>query len=161
MTYAKGFFTSLRRKLGKFSALGLQEKARFIEAYVMLGMMHMAVKSLPFKWLVRRLRQYHGGIEAPVLSATQRETAIIVSKAVTTAANNTPWESACLVQALAAQRMLQRREVPGVFYLGVLHDATAKEGMRAHAWLLCGDLVVTGDGYDDFTTLSSFAWGAL
>ncbi|MHC3994484.1 lasso peptide biosynthesis B2 protein [Thiomicrolovo sp. ZZH C-3] len=160
MTDANAVVTSLRRKLGNFLALGLKEKALFIEAYILLGAMHLALKNLPFKRLVRRLRQYRGSIEAAPLSPAQRECAVMVSKAVTTAANHTLWESACLVQALAAQRMLQRRGVPGVFYLGVVHDVAVQEGMRAHAWLLCGDFVVTGHGYTDFTTLSTFTWGA-
>ncbi|WP_345986755.1 lasso peptide biosynthesis B2 protein [Sulfurimonas sp. HSL-1656] len=146
-------------KIRKFLALSGPEKRLFLEAFAGLGMMRFAITAMPFKRLVHKLEQSKGERVPPSLSAEQVSGAKAVSKAVISAANNTPWESACLVQSLTAQRMLQRQGIPGVFYLGVHRDNTKDGNMRAHAWLLCGDLVVTGEGFDGFTVLSSFAWG--
>ena len=78
----------------------------------------------------------------------------------TRAANNTPWESACLAQSLTAQRMLKRRGIPGVFYLGVMKGENVKENMSAHAWSQCGETIITGHkGYEDYAVVSVFRWG--
>ena len=86
--------------------------------------------------------------------------AIAIGKVIASAANNTPWESACLAQSLTAQRMLKRRGIPGVFYLGVRKDENADEKMSAHAWTQCGDAIITGHkGHEDYTVVSVFRWG--
>jgi hypothetical protein len=47
----------------------------------------------------------------------------------------------CLVQTIAASRMLTRRGIRWTMRVGVRRDANALE---AHAWLVCGDRIVTG-----------------
>jgi len=70
----------------------------------------------------------------------------------------TPWESACLAQSLTAQKMLRKRGIPGVFYLGAMKDEESKEKMKAHAWSQCGDTIITGGDSNEFTILSVFGW---
>jgi hypothetical protein len=86
----------------------------------------------------------------------------IVRKAIKQASSYTPWESACLAQAFTARRMLQKRGLPGVFYLGVKKDVSggSENGkMKAHAWSQCGEVIVTGEkGAQGFTVVSVFAW---
>jgi hypothetical protein len=56
--------------------------------------------------------------------------------------------------------MLQKRGIPGVFYLGAMKDEESKEKMKAHAWSQCGDTIITGGGgHEKFTVLSVFGWG--
>ena len=75
------------------------------------------------------------------------------------AAIYTPWESACLVQSLTAQKMLHKRGITGVLYLGVTKDQESKEKMKAHAWTQCGETIITGGaGHEEFTVLSVFRW---
>lgn len=62
--------------------------------------------------------------------------------AVNMATIRTPWESKCLVRALTAQRMLKKRDVYTTLYLGVGKDTNNK--MLAHAWLRCGEFIMTG-----------------
>jgi hypothetical protein len=145
-------------KMAKFSGLPWHRKKLFLEAYMTLGIMRAAILSVTFKRLTRNL--YHAATEAEPKKVTeaQRFLSAEIAKAIRSAAANTPWESACLVQALTAQRMLRRRGIPGIFYLGVMRDKGVEEKMKAHAWSKCGDLVLTGDGYEGFTVLSSFSW---
>ena len=147
-------------KFKKFTVLPIQEKKLFIEAYLMLGVMRAAILTLSFKYLTRSLRQkLHQKPEA--LNEAQSATASLVGSAISRAAGVTPWESACLVQSLTAQKMLQKRKVPGVFYLGVAKDDKSKEKMKAHAWTQCGELMVTGkSGHENFTVVSVFGWSA-
>ncbi|MEG0711156.1 MAG: lasso peptide biosynthesis B2 protein, partial [Niameybacter sp.] len=68
----------------------------------------------------------------------------------------TPWESKCLVQAMVAQYLLKRRRIATTLYLGV---AKGSEGeLKAHAWLRCGQMIVTGDGARrDYKEVARFA----
>lgn len=88
------------------------------------------------------------------------ENALLISKAICRAANNTPWESACLVQSLSAYRMLRRRGIAGIFYLGVMKDANAKDKMKAHAWTEVGEKILTGGaGHEEYTVIAVYSWG--
>ena len=91
------------------------------------------------------------------LNEVERILAISIGKAIEQAAAHTPWESACLAQSLTAQKMLKKRGIPGVFYLGVAKES--KEKMKAHAWSQCGESIITGaKGHETFTVVSVFGW---
>jgi hypothetical protein len=94
------------------------------------------------------------------LDPAMRAQAAAVGWAVRAAASHAPWESTCLVQALAGAALLRHRRIDGTLYLGVAKDAAAAESMSAHAWLRCGDLVLTGGAERArFTPIASFASG--
>jgi len=146
-------------KIKKFTKLSVEEKKLFMEAYVMLGMMRTAILTVSFKLLTRSLEHFPTERETIALDEHQMSLAKKVGEAVTRASAYTPWESACLVQSLVAQKMLHKREIPGVFYLGVAKDEESKEKMKAHAWSQCGDAIITGGGgHEAFTILSVFRW---
>ena len=148
------------RKAKRFFALSPEEKRLFLEAYLMLGSMRAALLTISFKRLTRSLHHSQDNIKPAALTAEQLHTATLIGKVITQAANNTPWNSACLAQVLTAQRMLKKRAIPGVFYLGAKKDKGAKETMAAHAWLQCGETIITGErGHEAFTILSVFGWG--
>ena len=146
-------------KIRKFTTLSREEKKLFLEAYIILGMMRAAILTISFKRLTRAL-EHHTQVQAlETLTKTEQERAIIIGKSIIRAAAYTPWESACLVQSLTAQKMLQKRGISGVFYLGAAKDEKEKNKMKAHAWSQCGDVIVTGEvGSEDFTVLSVFEW---
>jgi hypothetical protein len=62
-----------------------------------------------------------------------------------------PWRSDCLVQATAAQRWLDRHQIPTQLHIGVRKDHAA--GFEAHAWLCHGALIVTGGDISGFVPL--------
>ena len=67
--------------------------------------------------------------------------------------DKTPWESKCLVRALAAQRLLCRRGLSSTLYLG----CGMEEGkMVAHAWRRFGEMYVTGGDGGGYTTVARF-----
>jgi hypothetical protein len=148
------------KKIRKFTALSTEEKKLFLEAYMMLGVMRAAILTVSFKRLTRSLEHYTQQSDLETLTQTQQERAIIIGQAIMRAAAYTPWESACLVQSLTAQKMLQKRGIAGVFYLGAMKDEESKEKMKAHSWTQCGDVIITGrKGHEEFTVLSVFGWG--
>ena len=65
-----------------------------------------------------------------------------VSAAIGRAHHRVPWRADCVVQALAARRWLRRHGVPSSISIGV--KDVGKNRFDAHAWLTCGDRVVTG-----------------
>ena len=91
----------------------------------------------------------------------QLETASGIGRAVRAAAARTPWDSSCLVQVLAAQRMLRARGIGGEVFIGAdTADEQGNPGFSAHAWLLCGEAFVTGEaGHARYQPVMSFSWG--
>jgi Transglutaminase-like superfamily len=54
--------------------------------------------------------------------------------------------------------MLRRRKIAGTLYLGIAEDAVAPELLTAHAWLRCGDVILTGESEcEHFSMVSCFA----
>jgi len=148
------------RKFKKFTALSSEEKKFFFEAYVTLGKMRVAMLILSFKRLTRELEHRGQVVEMSLLDEKERDTALKIGQAIVRASVYTLWESACLVQSLAAQKMLHKRGIPGVVYLGAAKDDESEAKMKIHAWTQCGDTVITGGrGHEMFTVLSVFGWG--
>lgn len=65
-----------------------------------------------------------------------------VRRSVLCVARWVPWRSKCLDQALAAQRMLNRRGFSTTLYLGMARDES--DAWVAHAWVRCGKAWVVG-----------------
>jgi len=61
--------------------------------------------------------------------------------AIHAASSTLPWNTLCLTQAIAAARMLSRRDRPWVIHVGLARD---EEELIAHAWVTCGQRVVVG-----------------
>ena len=64
-----------------------------------------------------------------------------------------PWKSECLVRALVARRMLLKRSFASTLYMGVRME---NGELKAHAWLRCGDLYVTGGTGAGYTVTGMF-----
>lgn len=66
------------------------------------------------------------------------------------------WESKCLVMAIAAMKMLERRQIESTLYLGTARDEKGK--MIAHAWLRSGSYYITGaNEIERYTIVAKFA----
>ena len=77
-----------------------------------------------------------------------------VRRAVNAVAARCP-PATCLLQALAADVMLRRREVPCDLRFGVRFSETAGDPLEGHAWVECGDSTIDGsDGRSAFSVLS-------
>jgi hypothetical protein len=65
------------------------------------------------------------------------------------------WSRQCLVQAMAAQWILQRRGLTGTLYLGVRKDDA--DALAAHAWLRIGtNVLVGGENQPGFRVVAMF-----
>ncbi len=132
----------------------------FLEAYATLAIIRLAILLFPFERLTHSLTQKKTKDWITLQPYRVMQNALLISKAICRAANNTPWESACLVQSLSALQMLRRRGIAGVFYLGVMKDSNVKKTMKAHAWTEAGEKILTGGaGHEDYTIISVHCWG--
>jgi len=133
------------------------ERLMFVEAFALLGLARFMILVVPFKTLARSLGSH---MNESRFSASESDvrTARMVGQTVRSAANNTPWKSVCLPQAVVGQWMLKRRNIPGTVYLGVMRNAVNTDKLAAHAWLRCGKTILTGaDGHRQFTVVSTFS----
>lgn len=149
-------------RLRKFLALPAHDKLLLAQAWFMLGWYRAAILLLPFQRLTVNFERSPQPTALPSLSPSALEEARRIGHLVAVAARYTPWQSLCLVQVLVVQQLLARRSIPGQFYLGAKKgeiSARAPDGISAHAWLRCGDFVVSGEvGCEEFAILSAFSW---
>jgi hypothetical protein len=149
----------LLRPLRQFLRLDRERQRLFLEAWRALASVRLALRFTPFKQLVQELALHRDPVEPPVLGPEALSVAERIGWAVRAAARYTPWHSTCLVQVLAAQRMLQKRLLPGVFYIGAAPGEVGSVRLDAHAWLKCGEAFITGEsGHERYAVVSAFSW---
>jgi hypothetical protein len=127
-----------------------------VEAVSFLAAARLAVKTVPFKYIAKYLGT-HMAESAHLVNDLVDSRARQVGWAVRTIARRTPWKSNCLAQAIAAKRMLDHRRIPSTLYLGVQKDEL--DVLSAHAWLRCGEQILTGGSSSGIThtIVSKFA----
>lgn len=142
--------------LRKFFTRPWRERSLFVEAFILLGVMRAAILLLSF----RRITKIMGLSQGATSSVSRADMAFdpaVIGWAVKAAAARTYWESACLAQALTGMAMLSRRGIGATLYLGVAKDESNPESVIAHAWVRCGDDILTGaDGFERYSPISSF-----
>lgn len=146
----------LLRKIKTAVQAPWDEKWMFFEAFFLCGYVRLALLVIPFRKLAPKLgRHKHEtsrDMDWAVLDDLRK-----VRRAVNRASLLTPWQSKCFVQAIAGKIMLRKRGFPSTIYLGVCKDREKKEGLKAHAWLRSGQLIVTGrEGMMAFTVVATF-----
>lgn len=139
-------------RIGKFLRLAPADRGLLVAAAGHLALARLEILVLPFRRLAGRPLAEETAAGVP--SAGEMETLRRIRWAVETAGWVVPFSARCLPKAIAARRMLRRRGLPSTLYLGVLPE---EAGIRSHAWLRCGDFLVTGGGDEDrFTVVSTF-----
>ncbi len=138
----------LLKKCRTFIELDNGLKIKYVKTFIYTGGARAFILFVPFNKLRKRMGKVKEESSEEVDINTYRE-ARNVSEIVSIVSRHTPWESKCLVQALAAQKLLKEKEISTTLYLGVKKDKN--NNMLAHAWLRCGRYYVTGgankDGY--------------
>lgn len=141
-------------KVKVFLSYNRTTKLLFIEAFLLLAWARI-LKNRPFAKVVKSLGKQmsetsyqHNELNQKILKN--------ISQAINITSKHTFWESQCLVQALAAMKMLNRREIDSTLYLGTSKDDRGK--LIAHAWLRSGPFYLTGfEGMENFTVVGYFA----
>lgn len=130
------------RKMRFFLRLGLRMKFLLFETYLMLGWVRVQIMARPFSFIAPTLGTAMEETPACAIPSHQ-QTIRDVGYAIDVMSKYTPWDSRCLVRAIAGMRLLARRHIPSTLYLGTSLDAQTGK-LAAHAWLRSGSDYVTG-----------------
>lgn len=126
-----------------------------IKIFLLCGFFRAAILFLPFN----KLKYFMGDSkeESPLeISYQEKEEVLKISRYVKKISSVTLWESKCLVQALTAKYILKRHKINSTLYLGVSKDNN--KNIKAHSWLRCGNLIVTGEEFKDkYKEISKFS----
>ncbi|TFH63635.1 lasso peptide biosynthesis B2 protein [Peribacillus frigoritolerans] len=142
------------KKAQTFLRLNFKTKLLYIEAFLHLGRARY-LKSISFSKVAPTLGEQMKESSYELI-ATDKEILANVSRAINIMSRYTIWESQCLVKAMAAMKMLEKRKIDSTLYLGTAKDENG--GLIAHAWLRSGPFYITGaEVMDRFTVVSKFS----
>lgn len=142
------------RYIRKLSSLDKRMLLLMMESFLYLAWARILV-ALPFSRIVPTLGTW---MEETSQAPSLENTILIkqISIALHRMSRHTLWDSKCLVRAIAAMKMLERRKIDSTLYLGTARDAN--KAMVAHAWLRSGIYYVTGaEEMRKFTVVGKFA----
>jgi hypothetical protein len=142
------------RRLRKFLALPARKKALFVKVALLLGLVRIGLKTLPFQ----KIRSLVDRISEPSKYAKESPAEAVedIIRAVDVIGCRMP--GSCLTQALAARVLLGRRGLDTRLHIGAVKEDEG--GFLAHAWLESGgEVVVGGHELERYTPLASFEKG--
>lgn len=143
----------IAKKLRVLFTLPFTTRILLLEAFLFLGWARV-LKLFPFSKVAPSLGTKWD--ETPLDKIQNKELIISISDAIHIMSRYTFWESMCLVKAIAAMKMLERRHIESTLYLGTAKDVTGN--MIAHAWLRSGPYFITGaEEMNKFTVVGKFA----
>ena len=139
-------------KLARFRALSAADKQLLVRATAWLLIARIAIAVLPFGYLARRF-----SAEASSIPPDPDEKLLLrVGRAVSISANHVPWRADCFPRTIAARMLLKRYGYASTIHIGV--ERQGEHGLEGHAWLTCGDTVVTGGAeLDRYTELGQLS----
>ncbi|MFE4142763.1 lasso peptide biosynthesis B2 protein [Peribacillus sp. YIM B13472] len=145
---------NIAKKAQTFLRLNFKTKLLYIEAFLHLGRARY-LKSISFSKVAPTLGEQMKESSYELIAA-DKEILANVSRAINIMSRYTIWESQCLVKAMAAMKMLEKRKIDSTLYLGTAKDENG--GLIAHAWLRSGPFYITGaEVMDRFTVVSKFS----
>lgn len=141
-------------KVRTLMSLSWNAKKIFLESFLYLALGRI-LKSIPFSKVAPYLGEHME--ETPfTLEPSHKKILSEVSQAINITSKYTFWESQCLVKAIAAMKMLERRNIESTLYLGTAKDEKGK--LVAHAWVRSGPFYITGfEIMNKFSVVGKFA----
>ncbi|WP_432770575.1 MAG: lasso peptide biosynthesis B2 protein [Sphingopyxis sp.] len=125
-------------------AHALRWRWRVAETIAALVAARFLVRFVPFGGWRRTLGPMSGGAAPIPLSEPDRQLVRAVARDVARWAPRLPLRLVCLPRAMAARWVLARRGIAGRIVIGA-RRGTAENPVDLHAWLMVGDICVTGD----------------
>jgi len=148
-------------RIRKYLALSPAQQCLFWQALIMLAWYRAVGLRLSLRRLTRCMRRHPEPPPAPALAPAQQQRAGELARLVAAAASAAPWYCSCLAQVLVLQRLLARRGIPGQICLGATTPGQVAADFAAHAWLRCGDAILSGEsGHEAYPVLSTWSWDA-
>jgi len=144
------------RPIAKFFSATGKQKRLIIEILLCLIITKTLLRFIPFKKISAGLGNPNQ--ESPSeLSPHHHREADQIKQMINKVGRHVPAKNKCLVEAIAAKWMFNRRRIPSTLYLGAKPNKQLAKSFYVHAWLRCGDVIVTGEKkISEFKTLSTF-----
>jgi hypothetical protein len=139
------------KAVSRFLQSDAQNRKLLLEAVYFLGRARLMMRLMSF----RRLRDVLADDRAESSRSDDPNRIRNMGKAIERASRHLPWKCACMTQAIAGKMMLRRRGLPGKILIGI--DKPEKDSLDSHAWLMCGDVFVTGErDHERFNVMIDF-----
>jgi hypothetical protein len=124
----------------------------FLEAWCLLHLAKLVILVVPFKKIASRM----GSLQLESTHDLQSiEKTTQIEHAVRRASRYTLYDSKCYDKALSAKALLFQIGLPATIYFGLAMDAGNQ--LSAHAWVRCGNKIITGKaGMERFTVIACF-----
>jgi Transglutaminase-like superfamily len=122
----------------RFWYLTRREKLFFFEAYILLLISSIGVKTVAFRHINSYLHHWNERSRKAIVRSDDINNDIrLIDISISRATNVLPWNSLCLSRSIAKLIMLHRRGIPAMLFAGVksLEDSS----LCAHAWVQAGD----------------------
>ena len=140
----------------RFWSLSGEEKSALLEALYYLLWARVMNKLFSFEKLMPHIGTLTQS-EPKDLNARQQQQVFVVKRSIQRTHSRFFWQNICLPQALAAMKMLHRRQVPAQIYFGSAYQE-ARKNLKAHAWVKAGTIFVSGKkGHQNYTVVSVFS----
>jgi hypothetical protein len=150
--------SSLPAPIARITALSATDYVLLCAAVAELARARLHFERRPILQIIDRLRTARTGPAGAQAKPIARRDLERVRWAVAAAAQRVPWRSDCLIQVMAADRLLRRAGAGGEFHLGVAKSPVGS--LCAHAWLSSGGVVVAGGSGEGFMALLEPRTGA-
>lgn len=149
---------TLRRKANSFLQRPLFQQCWFLPSWILLGISKFLIFTITFKRLAPGLGHAVGTTQwIPLLDRHQQTRTLQIGRVVKFAAEYTPWDSNCFPQAVTARLLLGLYRIPYALFFGLAHDTDATGALKAHAWIVAGNVSVTGGAsFHQFTVVGCF-----
>jgi len=130
----------------------LSDYVFFVEAWCLLHLAKLVILFMPF----RRIASWMGRLQIEsTLDLQYKEIPEKIELAIRRASRYTLHVSKCYDKALTAKALLGQSGLPATIYFGLAKESDNQ--LMAHAWVRCGDKIVSGkDGMEQFTVVACF-----
>ena len=140
------------RSLITFLKLPFKIKFLALEVFLELNLACLQLKTKEFKNLAKTLGESEresSQDQLPIANEIK-----LLKRLIFRIAELLPWKCVCFPQAIAGQRILNKKKLTSTLYLGLKKEDGE---MKAHAWLRHQQYIVTGDnGIEKYTVINSF-----
>jgi len=146
---AKQLMRHLLQDMGRALQLGPSGWHDLLRAMLELALARYRLGAQQPRQLLQQARQF----SQPRPSATLRDGVIAqrVAFAIPRVAARLPWRADCFIQAMAAQRWLQRKGIASALMIGTRKNEHG--AFQAHAWLTCNEQIITGGDISGYVPL--------
>ncbi len=150
-------FPTALRKLRTAAGLPVRFVGLTALVWCLLWPARIAVLVFPLRRMARLYGTDHGAeIVVPEASEAELGSARNLGRAIALAARYSPASANCYPQALVARMLLRLKRVPHGLFFGLRREASS-EAMEAHAWVMVGQVPVSGgDSFDSYTVVRCF-----